>query len=143
MNDFGSERTRDLSRRGFLQVAGVAAAGVSLKADGGHAVSLAAAANQRKPTAIVRGAFLYPPTASLEAAGYYSWPGSSFDAEGHQRQYMTKLQELERDLGVRIQVDERPLDDAASVARFIDEVKSSNPDGLLLVPFKNAQTPTW
>jgi L-fucose isomerase-like protein len=33
-------------------------------------------------------------------------------------------------------VDEKPLNDAQSVARFIDEVKRSKPDGLLLVIFK-------
>ncbi|MHC4541346.1 MAG: hypothetical protein ACYS74_16460 [Planctomycetota bacterium] len=37
---------------------------------------------------------------------------------------------------MRISMDGKPLDDARSAARFIDEVKRSKPDGLLLVLFK-------
>mgnify|MGYP001123551211 CR=1 FL=1 len=36
----------------------------------------------RKTSPTVRGAFLYPPSERLKEEGYWSWPGSSFDAEG-------------------------------------------------------------
>jgi L-fucose isomerase-like protein len=37
---------------------------------------------------------------------------------------------------MQILMDEKPLDGEADAARFIDEVKRSEPDGLLLIPFK-------
>lgn len=132
-----------LSRRGFMQVVGgSAAAGLSLGATGPGVVasSVAAGAGEKGP-ATVRGAFVYPPTSTLDAAGYYSWPGSTFDAEGRQRQYMQRIRKIEADLGMRIAMDEAPLDDEASVNRFIDEVKSSRPDGLLLIPLKKGHWP--
>jgi L-fucose isomerase-like protein len=49
---------------------------------------------------------------------------------------MQKIRQIERDLGMRISMDEKPLDDAASVAQFIKGIKLSKPDGLLLIPFK-------
>jgi len=128
----------EMSRREFLQTVGTTAAGVSvsskkLLAAGGP---FAKASGRQKRPATVRGAFIYPPTETLRRAGYYSWPGSAFDAEGRQKQYTKVINRIERDLGMRISMDEKPLDDAASVARFINEVKQSKPDGLLLIPFK-------
>ena len=46
-------------------------------------------AAREKGVARVRAAFLYPPSEQLKQQGYYSWPGSGFDAEGHHRQYGT------------------------------------------------------
>ena len=77
-------KTTAMSRRNFLQAAGSTAAGISLSSKGvlASAASTPSTAPQ-KSLATVRGAFIYPPTASLREVGYYSWPGSSFDAEGH------------------------------------------------------------
>ncbi len=103
--------------------------------------SLTQASKGQKKTAVIRGAFIYPPTESLRKVGYYSWPGSTFDAEGRQEQYMGRLREMERKLGVRIEMDEKPLDEEASVNRFIADVKKSKPAGLLLIPFKKGHWP--
>ena len=126
-----------MSRRQFLQSVGTTAAGVSLGSQRlfGAATSVDAG-DSRKAMATVRGAFVYPPTESLKQDGYYSWPGSTFDAEGRQRKYTEKIKNIERNLAIRISMDDKPLDDADSVARFINEVKQSRPDGLLLIPFK-------
>ena len=94
-----------------------------------------------KGTALVRGAFIYPPSEGLRKAGYWSWPGSSFDPEGHQKRYMPKIREMERKLGIRIQMEQTPLDGEGSITRFIAEVKKSRPDGLLLFPFKENHWP--
>jgi hypothetical protein len=91
-----------------------------------------------KPPAKVLGAFLYPPSETLRQAGYWSWPGSSFDAEGRQRQYAAKLRELERRLAIQLELAEKPLDDAGSVEGFIERVKAAKPAGLLLIPFKKS-----
>lgn len=126
-----------MSRRQFLQTAGTTAAGVSFGSARlfGAATSVDAG-ESREGMATVRGAFVYPPTESLRKDGYYSWPGSTFDAEGRQRQYAERIRRIEQKLGMRILLDEKPLDDEASVTQFINEVKQSKPDGLLLIPFK-------
>jgi hypothetical protein len=124
-------------RRDFLQAAG-AAAGALAFLSGSSAVAepAAGAAEAAKSIATVRGAFVYPPSQTLRDEGYWSWPGSSFDAEGHQRQYADQIRKIEAKLGMKIAIDERPLDQQADVTRFIEQVKQSPPDGLLLIPFK-------
>ena len=116
---------------------GTAAGTMALLSSG----AITVAADDKQATAqgkgaLVRGAFVYPPSETLRQAGYWSWPGSSFDAEGHQRQYTAEIRGIEKKLGMRIQREEKPLDEAASVDRFIAQVKESRPDGLLLIPFK-------
>ena len=126
-----------MSRRNFLQAVGGTATGISLTSKQLlGATASAKTGGRQKKSAIVRGAFVYPPTESLRKAGYYSWPGSSFDAEGRQKQYMDSIKRIEQKLGMRISMDKQALDDASSVTRFINEVKQSKPDGLLLIPFK-------
>ena len=139
MKQSQSAKALEMSRRDFLQTLGSTAAGISLSSKEllGAATSMDSSARQKK-TATVRGAFLYPATESLRKVGYYSWPGSTFDAEGRQRQYMDKFKRIERNLGMRISMDKQPLDDAGSVTRFINELKQSKPDGLLLIPFKKS-----
>jgi len=128
-------------RRDFLQAMG--AAGAAALLSGGTTAGEAAdkPAAPERSIATVRGAFVYPPSETLREEGYWSWPGSSFDAEGHQKQYMERIRAMEKDLQMRIAMDEEPLDQDASVARFIDEVKQSGPDGLLLIPFKKGHWP--
>ncbi len=139
MKQLQSAKTLEISRRNFLQAVGSTAAGISLSSEEllGAAAPTESRARQKGP-AIVHGAFLYPPTESLRKVGYYSWPGSSFDAEGRQKQYMDRIKRIERKLGMRFSMDKRALDDEASVTQFINEVKQSKPDGLLLIPFKKS-----
>jgi len=127
-----------MSRREFLQTVGTTAAGVSVSSGKLFAASepLTGEGGRKKSTATVRGAFIYPSTESLRQAGYYSWPGSDFDAEGRQKQYMAGIKQIEQDLGMHILMEQQHLDDEQSVTRFINEVKQSKPDGLLLIPFK-------
>ncbi len=91
-----------------------------------------------KRRARVQVAFAYPPSARLKEEGYYSWPGSGFDAEGRERVYRGKLRELERELGIELAIEAEALDDAASVERFLSRVAETGPDALLLVPFKKS-----
>ena len=137
-----SLQSPEISRRDFLQAAGSTAAGISLSSKGmlAAATSMQSTARQKSP-ATIYGAFIYPPTESLRKVGYYSWPGSTFNAEGRQRLYIGKIKEIERKLEIRISMKEKPLDESESVARFINEVKHSKPDGLLLIPFKKGHWP--
>lgn len=126
-----------LSRRGFLQAAAVTAAGTPLVPT---LVSGATqSARRQKPQAIVQCVFLYPSTASLEEAGYYSWPGAGFDAEGQQGDYTRRLEALGQELDVRIVVEATPLCTDAQADAFIDRMKQTPPDGMLLIPFAKSQ----
>ncbi len=126
-----------ISRREFLHAAGGVAAGITLTSANVLSATSSAADSNKTP-AVVRGAFAYPPTESLRQAGYYSWPGSTFDAEGRQKQYTAKLKEIQQTLGMRIEMDQKPLDSADDLARFVKQVKQEKPDGLLLIPFKKS-----
>lgn len=130
-----STKTQQLSRRDFLQALGGTAAGISLQPGNLFTASTAKSSGQ-KGAATVRAAFIYPPTQSLRKAGYYSWPGSTFDAEGRQKLYITRIKKIEKKLGMRILIDDKPLDSSNQVTQFINQLKHSKPDGLLLIPFK-------
>lgn len=131
------EKALTMTRRDFLQTVGVTAAGISL---GSNMVfgsaSTVQAANSKKGIATVRGAFVYPPSELLKKEGYYSWPGSTFDAEGRQKQYMSQIKLIEKNLSMRIIMDEKMLNEESDVTNFINQVNQSKPDGLLLIPFK-------
>lgn len=136
MKKLQSQKTWAMSRRDFLQTVGTTA-GISLSYKQVlGAGSIAQGGDRKTKMATVRGAFVYPPTESLRKVGYYSWPGSTFDAEGSQKKYMAQIKGIEQRLGMRISMDDRPLDEEGSVTQFIKEVKHSKPDGLLLIPFK-------
>ena len=120
---------------------GTTAAGISLGSRNLLGAASSVAPSERHNPTTVRGAFLYPPTESLRKEGYYSWPGSTFDAEGRQRRYMEKIKKIEQKLTMRILMDDEPLDDQDSVTRFVSDVKQSKPDGLLLIPFKKGHWP--
>jgi hypothetical protein len=142
MNSLQSSEGSQFSRRTFLRAVSGTAAGLSL---GSHrwlgSLAMAQTAGRTKRPAVVSVAFIYPPTESLRKVGYYSWPGSSFDAEGRQRQYTLRLQAIEQKLGMQISVEPQALDEDESVTRFINEIKANPTDGLLLVPFKKGHWP--
>jgi len=134
------DRAWTLPRRDFLCATGATAAGLFLRPTGMAASTLGAAAGvDNKGAATIRAAFLYPSTESLRQAGYYSWPGSGFDAEGHHQQYLSRINAMAKKLGVRIELDAEPLCEGDRVTRFINQVKQNKPDGLLLIPFKKSE----
>ena len=129
----------EMPRRDFIKTVGVSSAGLYLGANGIMGASeIANLTAGDKKTAIIRCAFLYPPSSTLEAEGYYSWPGADFDAEGRQKQYMSRIKEIESKLGIQIETDLKPLDAVPDVDRLIAELKTTRPDGLLLIPFKKS-----
>ena len=125
-----------LARRDFIKTVGVAAAGAAVISNAAKVSASEVAVERKKTPVVIKCAFIYPPTSKLDKAGYYSWPGSSFDAEGRQQQYMAKLRKIEKDLGIKIQMENTHLDTAEDMAAFIKSVKREKPTGLLLIPFK-------
>jgi hypothetical protein len=128
-----------MPRRDFVKTMSISLTGVSIGAGKimNDQVTDSFTSADKKITTICC-AFLYPPSKTLEKEGYYSWPGSDFDAEERQIQYMSRIKEIESKLDIRITMDEKPLDEAADVDKFITEIKTTNPDGLLLIPFKKS-----
>ena len=126
-------------RRDFLGVVGAAAGGIAIRYTSVVAADqTASTAAARHEPATVRAAFLYPPSATLREPGaWWSWPGNDFDAEGRQKQYTKGLKEIEQKLAMRILVDDTPLYTQEHLTSFINAVKQSKPDGLLLIPFHN------
>ena len=97
-----------------------------------------AARGPSEPVGYVKAVFTYPPTPKLRQEGYYSWPGSTFDAEGRQKQYTAALERAAAELNLRLEIEPRPLDTKEDAGRFIAAAKGANPDGLLLIPFKKS-----
>ena len=140
MHDFDPEHEFCCcSRREFMEVLG-AAGGASL-IGAAEAKAAAAPAPAEKSPAVVRAIFLYPPSESLRQAGYWSWPGVSFDAEGHHRQYLARLKAIEAKLGMRIEAAASPVSDAAGVDAFLREIEQNKPDAVLVIPFYKGHWP--
>jgi len=142
MKSIPDSPSQHFSRRTFLQAAGGTAASLSLSSN--HLLGSLAPAQRTglsKRPAVVRAAFIYPSTRSLRKVGYYSWPGSTFDAEGRQAQYTSKLEAIKRKLGMRISIEPQALDENEGITRFINDIKADPPDGLLLIPFKKGHWP--
>lgn len=123
-----------MNRREFGLALGMA--GAVRPAPAGHGPA-PPAARSRTP-AQIRVAFAYPSSKKLAEAGYYSWPGSGFDAEGRQAQYTRRLEEFARELNLRLEIERQPLEDGTQAEAFIASVKLARPDGLLLIPFKKS-----
>jgi len=130
-----------MPRRDFLRTVSTTAAGLSLSAGAAARAGAPASPAPMRKKALVRGAFIYPPSAQLHKEGYYSWPGSSFDAEGRQKAYSHRIRAMASELDMEIAMETGHLDTEEQVNRFIAEVKATKPDGLLLIPFKKGHWP--
>jgi len=136
----------DCDRREFLAVGGTTLGGLTLTslaaAEEGGAVESAPAA-QAKEGAVIRAAFLFPPSTTFSNApdGWWSWPGNEFDAEGRQKMYAQALSEMQQKLGVRIDCEPKPLAAKADADRLARELSEKRPDGLLLVMLYNNSLP--
>ncbi len=133
-----SAQNRDagVSRREFGLVLGGLSGFSGLPAASG-AVSNVPSAGPKTP-ACVKVIFAYPPSARLQQEGYYSWPGSGFDAEGRQAQYTKRLEEMGRELNLRIEVQKQALDLESEVEPCLASIRQAGLDGLVLVPLKKS-----
>ena len=97
----------------------------------------------KKEGAVVRAAFLYPPSKTFadNPNGWWSWPGNEFDAEGRQKQYTVALHGMAKKLGMRVVTQDGPIAGSKDVERLAREIETDRPDGLLLVMFYNRSLP--
>jgi hypothetical protein len=139
--DFGCGCDGDCDRRQFLTALGTAAGAMSLMplaAAASESVG-ASAVSKAKVPAVVRVAFIYPPSTafSQDADGWWSWPGNDFDAEGREKLYRTHLAEIEKKFGLKLEIRQKPIADAKDASRFAKELQDQRTDGVLLVMFYN------
>lgn len=140
--------TLDLNRRGFMKsVAAAGALGTTTSAwISTIPTNLVAAARPKKP-AVIRGAFFYPP-ADVVLEGkcednwaqhqWSTWPGNQFEPEHQQAKFLAHVREIAAELNLDIRIDKQSLYTDAAIAAFIDNVKATQPDALLLFDFWNS-----
>ena len=136
---FGCGGDGGCDRRAFLAGTGVALGGAALAALGAPTDKPAPPPEATKQGASVRAAFLYPPSTTFanDPDGWWSWPGNHYDAEGRQRQYTAALRQVEKQLGMRIDVEDRSIANAEQAQRLAQQIQTNPPDGLLVVMFYN------
>jgi hypothetical protein len=138
-HDFGCGCDDGCNRREFLGAVATAFGANALAPIGAEAADGAGAAAEGKHGALVRAVFLYPPSKTFagDADGWWSWPGNDFDAEGRQKRYTESLRQIEKRLGMRIAIDQRPVATAAEAEELAKQIQAGRPDGLLLMMFYN------
>jgi hypothetical protein len=142
-HEFGCGCDGGCDRREFLAAMGTALGGAAFTALEAEAADRAAPAAETKPGALVQAAFLYPPSQTFaeDPNGWWSWPGNDFGAEERQRRYAAAFREIEKKLGMRIAVDDRPIAGAEDARRRARAIQANPPDGLLVVMFYNGSLP--
>lgn len=137
----------EVSRRDFLLTTCVAAVGAPLVSmnlapilrPGEQSSALSVEMNDSRKSANVRTVFAYPPSKTFaeDPNGWWSWPGTEFDAERRQEQYTAELKKIEKKLGMRISIDNKPLGNTNDAQRIAGEITTTRPDGLLIIMFYN------
>lgn len=126
-------------RREFMAGMGLAFGAAAMRQlDPGAAVG-GSRRRREKEGAVVRVAFLYPPSKTFadDPDGWWSWPGNEFDAEDRHRRYAAALREMAAERGMVLHIDDRPIATAEEARRLAGELEERPPDGLLLVMFYN------
>ncbi|MBM4082123.1 MAG: hypothetical protein FJ278_20625, partial [Planctomycetes bacterium] len=134
MNQCNSSRccSWQMSRRAFLGGGSAAAFGLLLGARDvlGEALDeeIDVAGFRPKPTVSVMAAIMRkkPPY-------WLGWPGTSYDLEGHQREYSQKLAEACQRLGIELAMEEKPVENDAGLKAFVAKIKSSQPHGVVVI----------
>ena len=120
-----------MRRRTFLGAASASAlvAALEMAGCGTPAPRPGAAAGRLPgPGPTVRAVFIRPKADKF----WMGWPGASYDIAGHQKMYTETLQAAADALGVKLEVA-APIYDAAGVTAFLETLKPSPPQGIMLV----------
>jgi hypothetical protein len=109
------------------------------KLPGQRASVLSVGMDDSRKRGTVRGVFVYPPSEKFadDPKGWWSWPGTEFDAEGRQVKYTDELKGIQQRLGMTINVDDKPVVSTADAKRIAAEITKDKPDGLLIMMFYN------
>jgi len=126
-----------LSRRDCLKVLSMSAAGAGVMA---YAVS-AADKETPAPGDHIDPAGLRPKPEVKMAAAFFElprpywlgWPGTTYDLEGHQKEYKSRLEESAKRLGIAVNLEAQPINSEAALAAWIKQVQAQKPHGLLVM----------
>ncbi len=77
----------------------------------------------------VRAVFLRPDS---DRGDWMSWPGVTYDNKGGQAGFTKIMTEAADKLGVNLEVDAKPLVDAAAIDKLLAECKKNPPDGVIV-----------
>lgn len=115
-----------IDRRKFLSSAGTLAAVTRLGLFDFTSSLLAAEAQTAKP--LIRAVFVRPKVDRY----WMGWPGATYDIKARQRQYTKVMTDAANQFAVNLEVIDEPLHDPAKVDEFLDNLKKSPPDGLIV-----------
>jgi hypothetical protein len=119
----------NFSRRHFIKTGSSAAAAMHLGVFNFASSLFNAPGNGGKPA--VRVVYVRPD----EDRFFMGWPGADWDNPEHEKHYTAILKNAAKKLGVDLRINDEPLWGESSTKEFIGNVKSENPDGLLVVSF--------
>jgi len=115
-----------LNRRSFLAGAGAAVAATDMGLFE-FASSLLAAPPEPAGKPVVNVVYIRPPKPNV-----VSWPGGNCDVDAQQALFTKTLREAAEKLGVELRVQDAPLDKGDQVSAYIEQLKESPPDGLIV-----------
>lgn len=122
-----------MSRRCFLAMAGTSAVAATVGISG---TAMAAgdlneyidiAGFRPKPLVKVKSVALQEP-----GPYWLGWPGTSYDLEGHRKEYAKIFADCGKQAGVEIEELESPILDAAAAEAFAKSIKDEKPDAVIL-----------
>ena len=131
------------NRRQFIATTGTAAAGMFTL----PMIDFFGSAEQPvlpvKQGATVKAVFFYPPSETFanKPDGWWSWPGNTWDAEGHQRRYTEEIGKISSKLKMNIGIKDKSVANNDDALKIVKEIESEKPDGLLLIMFYNNSLP--
>lgn len=137
-----------IDRRSFLKSAAALPAlsflPVGCSSLGPHATE-SAVLRPKKP-AVVRGAFFYPPADVVRRGEFednwrhekwFTYPGNQFRPQEQQVKFEDRVRAMAQGLDLKLVLDAKPIYTSGGIQAFIDDVKASRPDALLLFNFYN------
>jgi len=63
---------------------------------------------------------------------WLGWPGTSYDVEGHRRRYTRLFDDLARRVGVSLEWQKKPVENARAVDRVVARLRSQKPDAVFV-----------
>ncbi|UCH36620.1 MAG: hypothetical protein JSV65_09775 [Armatimonadota bacterium] len=125
-----------MSRRRFLAQMSAAALGAVTLGAGGRRLLAAdedlgeyidLAGFRPRPRVTIRSAFV-----RVKPPYWLGWPGTSYDVEGHRREYAEQFSKAARGVGVRLDAEREPLESDEAVESFAQRLTAEKPDGALI-----------
>lgn len=80
-----------------------------------------------KPKVKIMEAVLRQPTPY-----WLGWPGTSYDLEGHRKEYQQAFQQMAARTGVTLEMEPAPLDSQDAINAWVEKVKAAKPEAILL-----------